>query len=53
MLVSTHDIPMVAELFNRMIVIDKGEIVGDGDTHQLLGDKSFIENHGLELASPW
>jgi energy-coupling factor transporter ATP-binding protein EcfA2 len=53
MLVSTHDIPMVAELFSRMIVIDKGEIVGDGDTHQLLGDKSFIENHGLELATPW
>ena len=53
MLVSTHDIPMVAELFRRMIVIDVGKIVRDGSTEEILADTSFIEEHGLKSASPW
>jgi len=53
MLVSTHDIPMVAELFRRMIVIDVGKIVRDGSTEEILADTSFIEEHGLMSASPW
>ena len=32
MLVSTHDMLMVRELFPRMVIMDKGEIVADGDT---------------------
>ena len=53
MLVSTHDIPMVAELFRRVIVIDVGKIVRDGSTEEILADTSFIEEHGLKAASPW
>jgi cobalt transport protein ATP-binding subunit len=53
MLVSTHDIPMAAELFERMIVIDEGRIVRDGISGQILADKNFIEAHGLEAATPW
>lgn len=48
MLVSTHDIRMVAELFQRTIVIDQGEIVFDGPTHTLLEDEAMLEAHGLE-----
>jgi ABC-type multidrug transport system ATPase subunit len=32
MLVSTHDLRMVKELFPRMIIMDGGEIVTDGVT---------------------
>ncbi len=53
MLVSTHDIPMVAELFPRMITIDEGRIVGDGPTKEYLQDQAFLVGHGLETAVPW
>jgi len=53
MLVSTHDIPMVSELFSRTIVIDEGKIAHDGDTKEILADTEFLEQHGLEAASPW
>lgn len=53
MLVSTHDIPMVTELFPRIITIDDGHIVGDGPTSKYLGDREFLLRHGLESAEPW
>jgi cobalt/nickel transport system ATP-binding protein len=49
MLVSTHDIPMVAESFTRTVVIDEGEIVFDGPTHALMADRDLLAQHGLEI----
>jgi cobalt/nickel transport system ATP-binding protein len=48
MLVATHDIPMVQELFPRTVVMDEGQIVADGETTKILSDASFLEAHGLE-----
>lgn len=48
MLVSTHDIWLVDELFPRMIVMDEGQIVADGATAGLLADTPLLEAHGLE-----
>jgi cobalt transport protein ATP-binding subunit len=48
MLVSTHDMRMVSELFLRTIVIDDGVVVFDGSTEKLLANQSFLERHGLE-----
>jgi cobalt/nickel transport system ATP-binding protein len=48
MLVSTHDMRLVAELFPRMIVIDEGQFVADGATQQLIHNASLMEAHGLE-----
>jgi cobalt/nickel transport system ATP-binding protein len=48
MLVSTHDLTMVRELFPRTVVMDGGEIVADGLTAELLEDVSLLEAHGLE-----
>jgi cobalt/nickel transport system ATP-binding protein len=50
MLVSTHDIAMVNELFERTIVIDGGMVVGDGPTNELMADPEFLAQHGLEAA---
>ncbi len=36
MLVSTHDMRLVEELFPRTIVMDEGLIVADGDTREIL-----------------
>ena len=48
MLVSTHDLHMVAELMPRMIVMDEGCVVADGPTQALLNDESLLAAHGLE-----
>jgi len=48
MLVSTHDMQMVYELFPRMVIMDMGRIVADGPTQNLLRDIPLLEAHGLE-----
>jgi len=48
MLVSTHDIRMVQELFPRTIVMDDGRIVADGITKEILENEKFLNEHGLE-----
>jgi cobalt/nickel transport system ATP-binding protein len=48
MLVSTHDLRMVQELFPRMVIMDEGRIVADGLTDVLLNDTALLEAHGLE-----
>ncbi len=50
MLVSTHDMRLVAEVFPRMIVIDDGRIVSDGPTEAVIHDARRMEAHGLEAA---
>jgi cobalt/nickel transport system ATP-binding protein len=48
MLVSTHDMHLVKDLFDRMIVMDSGVIVADGPTKEILADTDLLERHGLE-----
>lgn len=48
MLVSTHDLRMVHELFPRMVIMDEGLIVADDTTKSLLGNEALLEAHGLE-----
>jgi cobalt/nickel transport system ATP-binding protein len=48
MLVSTHDMAMVTELFPRTVVMDEGQIVADGLTMEILNNASLLEAHGLE-----
>jgi cobalt/nickel transport system ATP-binding protein len=48
MLVSTHDMKLVEELFPRTIVMDEGVIVADGKTKDILADAKLLEAHGLE-----
>jgi cobalt/nickel transport system ATP-binding protein len=49
MLVSTHDMALVRELFPRTIVMDEGLIVADGLTKDILEDGDFLKLHGLEM----
>jgi cobalt/nickel transport system ATP-binding protein len=48
MLVSTHDMKLVQELFPRTIVMDDGRIVADGKTRDILEDEKLLNEHGLE-----
>jgi cobalt/nickel transport system ATP-binding protein len=49
MLVSTHDMALVRELFPRTVVMDEGCIVADGLTADILSNGALLEAHGLEL----
>jgi cobalt/nickel transport system ATP-binding protein len=48
MLVSTHDMRLVQELFPRTIVMDEGLIVADGNTKDILQNEELLTAHGLE-----
>lgn len=48
MLVSSHDLAMVRELFPRMVIMDEGRVVADGPTGELMKDEKLLETHGLE-----
>jgi cobalt/nickel transport system ATP-binding protein len=48
MLVATHDMRLVAQVFPRTVVLDGGWMVADGPTDELLADERLLEAHGLE-----
>jgi cobalt transport protein ATP-binding subunit len=48
LVVSTHDMRLVAEIFPRTVVMDNGLVVADGPTDGILGDDQLLEAHGLE-----
>lgn len=48
MLVSSHDMRLVHELFPRTVVMDEGRIVADGLTAEILENAPLLEAHGLE-----
>lgn len=43
----THDLLMVRELCHRVIVMDEGKIVCQGDTQTVLNDQQTLKVHGL------
>lgn len=47
-LVSTHDMNMVYEIFSRVVILDEGRIVADGPAESVLSDVDLLESHGLE-----
>jgi cobalt/nickel transport system ATP-binding protein len=48
MLVSTHDMRLVQELFPLTIVMDEGRVVADGLTMEILENEEVLTAHGLE-----
>lgn len=47
-LIATHDLELAVELCSRAIVLDRGVIVADGPTHDLLDNEELMLAHGLE-----
>lgn len=48
-LIATHDLEMVAELCQRVVVLDGGKVVATGTCRDLLTDSALMSLHGLEV----
>lgn len=48
-IIATHDLDMVFEICNRVIMLDKGLMVADGSAKKILSDKVLLERHNLLL----
>jgi sirohydrochlorin cobaltochelatase len=48
-LLVTHDLPYALELCPRAVVLDRGQVVADGPTREILADAGFMAAHRLEL----
>ena len=47
-LVSSHDLELILELSERVILLDEGHIIADGDPAEIMGNADLMERHGLE-----
>ncbi len=48
-IVVTHDLPFVFENCERVVIMDAGKVVADGEVFDVLSDEALLERHGLEL----
>lgn len=47
-LVSSHDLELILEVCDRVILLDEGRIIADGPAKQVMGNSDLMEAHGLE-----
>jgi cobalt/nickel transport system ATP-binding protein len=47
-LVSSHDLELVLEVCERVVLMDAGKIVADGVPRSVMSDEDLMERHGLE-----
>ncbi len=48
-LIATHDLEMVLEICDRVLLLDAGRLIADGLPKELLTNKELVEKHGLEV----
>jgi cobalt/nickel transport system ATP-binding protein len=47
-LIATHDLEFVVELCSRVVVLDRGAVVAEGPTVEVLSDQALMLRHKLE-----
>ncbi|WP_250125255.1 ABC transporter ATP-binding protein [Chroococcidiopsis sp. CCMEE 29] len=47
-LISSHDLEMILEVCDRVLLLDEGQIIADGNAREVMGDEQLMEAHGLE-----
>ena len=48
-LITSHDLDMILDTCERVILLDRGRIVADGPADEILRDKALLEAHRMEL----
>jgi len=46
-IIATHDLDLVRELCDRVVVMDDGHLVAEGPAADVLADQELLEEHGL------
>jgi len=46
--IAAHDLDMILDLCDRVLVLDRGRLVAEGPTTTILADRELMERHGLE-----
>lgn len=49
MVIATHDLDMVLDICDRVVVLDRGKVVGESGLPGLLADEAFLISCGLRL----
>jgi len=44
--IATHDLPLVAEMCDRVVLLDDGRVVAQGTAQELLRDRQLLAAHG-------
>lgn len=47
--IASHDLELVLELCDRVLLLDRGRLHADGPTAEILSDESLLTQHGLEV----
>jgi cobalt/nickel transport system ATP-binding protein len=47
-LLASHDLELVLEVCDRVILMDEGRIVAQGEPREVMQDQALMEQHGLE-----
>lgn len=48
LLVASHDLELILEVCDRVLLLDGGRVVADGAPAQVMGDAALMMTHGLE-----
>ena len=48
-IVTSHDLDFIMDTCKRVVLLDEGRIIADGNADEILRDKELLEGHGLEL----
>ena len=47
-MISSHDLELILELCPRVILLDEGKFIADGNSAEIMGNEPLMEAHGLE-----
>lgn len=47
-LISSHDLELILEACDRVLLLDDGQIIADGEPREIMANESLMEAHGLE-----
>ena len=47
-LIASHDLELVLEVCTRVVLIDEGSVIADGNPRDVMGDDQLMEAHGEE-----
>ena len=47
-IISSHDLELILEVCDRVLLLNQGQIIADGDPHRVMSNKSLMESNQLE-----